>query len=627
MIPGRQPFLHDAVIALHAPTQAWSRPDGAMTAPIDGLFHGDRRFIRGLRIEVGGEAPEAIAASGRGARAVGFDAVLRGVDDASPDPHIRLGRERTVGDGTLDEVVTVASVVDREVSAVLRLVVEPDFAPLQEVKSGHGKAAPWAAVCETQSDRVSAVVTSGDASFALVADAGEWNVEGGALVLAWPFTVAPGEKAVLRWSVRVSDPGLVVQAAPGSALWSADTAGVDARLARWVGTALDDLDALRLTFPEHPGDAFLAAGAPWFFTLFGRDSLWAARMMLPVDVGIAASTLRVLARLQGKADDAATEEEPGKIPHELRATVFRMPGEDITLPPLYYGTVDATPLWVCLLVDAWRAGMPREEVAALVPALRAALGWIAAAAAKDGFLSYFDRNGKGLSNQGWKDSGDSIQWRDGRLAKGPIALCEAQGYAHEAAAGAADLLEAFGEDGSEWRDWAARLRERFNERFWVETPEGRYPAIALDRDGDAVDTLTSNIGHLLGTGIVDAAAESAIAALLVGPSMSSGYGVRTMSDGAAGYWPLSYHGGAVWAHDSAIVAHGMARAGLHAEASIVVEGLLDAAEGFGFRMPELHAGFSRAERDRPVPYPAACRPQAWSAAAAVVCLEILTDRA
>lgn len=618
MTPGRQPFLHDAVIALHAPTQAWSRPDGAMTAPIDGLFHGDRRFARGLRIEVEDEAPEAIATSGRGARTVGFDAVLRGVDDPSPDPHLRLGRERTVGDGTLAEALTVASVVDREVAAVLRLVVEPDFAPLQEVKSGHGRAAAWTA----DVGGASAVVASGDASFALSTDAGAWSIEDGSLVLEWPFTVGPGETAVLHWGMRVSDPGLVVQAAAGPAGWTVDTTGVDGRLARWAATALDDLDALRLAFPEHPEDDFLAAGAPWFFTLFGRDSLWAARMMLPVDVNIAASTLRVLARLQGKADNAETEEEPGKIAHELRATAFRMPGEDITLPPLYYGTVDATALWVCLLVDAWRAGMPREEVAELVPNLRAALQWIAAAAAKDGFLSYFDRNGKGLSNQGWKDSGDSIQWRDGRLAKGPIALCEAQGYAHEAAAGAADLLDAFGDDGDQWRGWAARLRERFNERFWVETPEGRYPAIALDRDGQAVDTLTSNIGHLLGTGIVDAADEAAIARLLVGESMSSGYGVRTMSSGAAGFWPLSYHGGAVWAHDSAIIAHGMARAGLREEAAVVVEGLLHAAEGFGFRMPELHAGFSRAERDRPVPYPAACRPQAWSATAAITCLQI-----
>ncbi|MFT4230757.1 MAG: amylo-alpha-1,6-glucosidase, partial [Microbacterium sp.] len=336
----------------------------------------------------------------------------------------------------------------------------------------------------------------------------------------------------------------------------------------------------------------------------------------------------VLARLQGTTDDPRTEEEPGKIPHELRADELSLPGEGIVLPPLYYGTVDATALWACLLVEAWRHGMPEAEVRALLPNLRAALDWIVRSAGADGFLSYIDRTGRGLANQGWKDSGDSIQWRDGTLATGPIALCEVQGYAHEAVVGAAELLDRLGEPGAvELRAWARGLRSRFRERFWVTTAEGRYPAIALDRDGRAVDALTSNIGHLLGTGILSRAEEAEIATLLVRPSMSSGFGLRTMSTGAAGYWPLAYHGGAVWTHDSAIVARGMARAGLRDAALIVVDGLLAAAESFAFRVPELHAGFSRGsaphERPAPVPYPAACRPQAWAAAAAIACLEIV----
>lgn len=622
MTPGRQPFLNDAVIALHAPTQAWSRADGAMTAPVDGLFHGDRRFARGLQIEVAGEAPETIAVNERGARTVVFEAVVRGVDDTSPDPHVSLTRKRSVRAGRMSETVTIASVVESEVGGLLRLRIEPDFRPLQDVKSGLGEGAAWEALVEGMR-----VTVKGDAaSFELAAESGEWRVEEDALYLEWPVSVAPRESATLMWSIAMQDPSLVVRAAARPSGWAVSTEGVDERLARWAEVALDDLDALRLAFPDRPDDVFLAAGAPWFFTLFGRDSIWAARMLLPVDVSIAASTLRVLARLQGTHDDATTEEQPGKIPHELRATTFTMPGEAITLPPLYYGTVDATALWVCLLVDAWRAGMPREEVAELVPNLRAALDWIADSTGEDGFLSYIDRTGKGLSNQGWKDSGDSIQWRNGRLAKGPIALCEAQGYAYEAAVGAASLLEELGEDGGEeWLTWAADLRARFNERFWVTTPEGTYPAIALDRDGRAVDTLTSNIGHLLGTGIVDADAEAEIAALLVGPSMSSGYGVRTLSTGAAGYWPLSYHGGAVWAHDSAIIAHGMFRTGRREEAAVVVDGLLHAAEGFDFRMPELHSGVSREEYARPVPYPAACRPQAWSGAAAITCLQIAQE--
>jgi glycogen debranching enzyme len=613
------PFLHDAVIALHAPTQAWSRDDGAMTATIDGVFHGDRRFLRGLAIELGGERPVPIAIDERGATTVGFESVMRSREGSWGDTEILLTRTRTVEPGRMSESLTVTSGARHDVDATLRLRIEPEFCPLQRIRAGAAETSPWEAVVDGRL----VTVTSGAASFTLETDAGAWRVEPEGVVLEWPLSVPAKQSTALTWSVAMSDPGMVVRAAPHSAGWSVSTEGVDPRLARWVETALDDLHALRLALPDHPEDAFLAAGAPSFFTLFGRDSLWAARMMLPVDVSIAASTLRVLARLQGTRTDTDTAEEPGKILHELRDTPLDTPGIGFELPPLYYGTVDATALWVCLLVDAWRAGMPSGEVAALIPNLRAALGWIASAAQEDGFLSYIDHTGKGLSNQGWKDVGDSIQWRDGRLAEGPIALCEVQGYAHEAAAGAADLLEAFGEEGAaEWRSWAARMRERFNERFWVTTPEGTYPAIALDRDGGAVDTLTSNIGHLLGTGIVEPEAEVRIAELLIGHTMNSGFGVRTLSTEAAGYQPLNYHCGAVWAHDSAIVAHGMARIGRFTEAAVVVDGLVNAAEGFGYRMPELHSGHPRAARKRPVPYPGACRPQAWSAAAAITSLHI-----
>ncbi|MEU5157714.1 glycogen debranching N-terminal domain-containing protein [Glycomyces sp. NPDC021274] len=618
MTSGRQPFLHDAVIALHAPTQAWSRADGAMTAPIDGLFHGDRRFVRGLQLEVEGEGPEPIATGERNARTVAFEAVLRGVDDDTPDPHVGLTRVRTVAAGRMSETLTVTSVLDHEVTGLLRLRVEPDFRTLQDVKSGGGAPAVW----EARIDGGRAAVTGDGSSFALEAGTGAWSREKDELLLEWPFAVRRHHPATLTWSVTAHET-LVVGAVSRPPTWTVPAAIADERLAHWVEHALDDLDALRLALPDHPDDVFLAAGAPWFLTLFGRDSLWAARMLLPFDVPLAASTLRVLARLQGTRDDAASEEEPGKVPHELRAATFEMPTNGLALPPLYYGTVDATPLWVCLLVDAWRAGMPADEVAALIPNLRAALAWIDSAAGEDGFLTYIDRTGNGLSNQGWKDSADSIQWRDGRLANGPIALCEAQGYAHEAALGAAALLEAFGEQGAgEWRAWAGRLRTRFNERFWVTTPEGSYPAIALDRNGAAVDTLTSNIGHLLGTGILDPDAEARIAEILIDPSMRSGYGIRTMSTAAAGYWPLSYHGGAVWAHDSAIIAHGMARTGHREQAAAVVDDLLHAAAGFDYRIPELHAGTPRSRHGRPTAYPAACRPQAWSAAAAMTCLQI-----
>ena len=628
MTAGLQPFLADRVVALSAPTQAWSADDGDMgAAPIDGIYHGDTRFVRTLRVDYAGAsgafaAPEHVATAIVDAGTVRFDALLRGVDDAFPDPKVRLVRERRVADGVATETLTVHAHLTEPVRLRLRARIGWDLSPLQEVKAG--SAGATAADAETTASGL--VVHGGGAHLTVTAPGADVSVAAAEATLTWDLEVPAHGTATAEWSARLADAGLVVRAAATPAPWPAPTSatGADPRLQRWLGRALDDLAALRLALPDHPGDEFFAAGAPWFFTLFGRDSLWAARLLLPLDSTMAASTLRVLARLQGTRTDPATAEQPGKIMHELRAGTLEMPGEGIVLPPLYYGTVDATPLWVSLLADTAAAGMPEAEVRALLPALEAALEWITASAGDDGFLDYVDETGHGLSNQGWKDSGDSIQWRDGSLAAGPIALCEVQGYAYEAAIGGADLLDRFGRPGAErLRAWAAGLKQRFAERFWVTTPEGRYPAIALDRDGRAVDTLTTNAGHLLGTGILSPEEEAEVARLLTGASMSSGFGLRTLSTDAGGYWPLSYHGGSVWTHDTAIVARGMARAGLASPAREVVAGMLSAAEAFDYRVPELHAGDAATDLPRPAPYPAACRPQAWSAAAAVTAWDIL----
>lgn len=616
--PPLQPLLDDAVIMLEAPTQAWTDDIGRMgTAPIHGIYHGDVRHIRSVEIAVDGTALESLGCVSAVPQQTVLTDLLRGLDDESADPKVRMDRDRRVAAGAFSERITVTSHLDTPVAAAVTVRVVPDFAPMQEVKAGLGTEATWSwdgSVCR-----------AGEASFTLTAPEAAVTQDGEALVLRWDAVVPPRGTVDLGWTVDLDDPTLVVTAArPSRAPQPAVPA--DSRAARWMAQATADLSALRLALPDHPDDAFYAAGAPWFFTLFGRDSLWAARLALAVDPDMAASTLRVLARLQGTAHDASTAEAPGKIVHELRSGALSLPNEGVHLPPLYYGTVDATPLWICLLADAHAEGMPEREVRALLPALRAALTWMTVHgdASGSGFIDYADESGHGLANQGWKDSGDSIQWRDGRLAEGPIALSEVQGYAYEAAVRGADLLDTFGEPGAEeLREWAADLRERFRAAYWITTPEGRYPAIALDAHGAPVDTLTSNIGHLIGTGILDPEEERACAALLTAPSMSSGYGIRTMSTDAAGYWPLSYHGGSVWAHDTAIAVHGMIRAGLVAEARVVAEQLLDLAEGFDYRVPELHAGDARVPGGAPLPYPAACRPQAWSAAAAVVVTQAL----
>jgi glycogen debranching enzyme len=312
--------------------------------------------------------------------------------------------------------------------------------------------------------------------------------------------------------------------------------------------------------------------------------------------------------------EVETAEEPGKILHEQRRDTHGFGA--MSLPPLYYGTIDATPLWICLLHDVWRAGVPSAEVTELLPALERALEWMInyGDADGDGFLEYEDLSGRGLANQGWKDSADGIRFRDGRIAKGPIALCEVQGYAYEAAMAGATVLKAFGQAGADrYRSWGRALATQFRARFWCGQGESRYPALALDGDKQQVDTLSSNIGHLLGTGMLNTHEELLIARRVSSPALDSGLGLRTMAVTDAGYAALSYHCGSVWPHDTAIVIAGLVRAGLSDHATGLIEGLLRASVAFEQRLPELWSG-----EGRPVPYPAACRPQAWSAASALV---------
>jgi glycogen debranching enzyme len=626
MTTGLQPLLHDAVVVLAAPSQAWGDRGGDIAdGGIAGFYEGDRRILSELRVTVDGARAEPIASTTPTASDAEFVGLLRLLDDESTDPRLRLIRRRTVAPGSLTERLVLESTLEHEVETTVVAAVATDLAALHAVRAGRPAGdAPPVLLAHSEGLTWSGHGVAADlfAPGADVAATGPGRGEA-----SWTVSVPPKSSVSVELTVSVTADDPVVTAPDGTAEWdTARIAAGDVRLSRWLQAALGDLTSLRMSTPARPDAAFLAAGAPWFFTLFGRDSIWAARMLLPFGTDLARDTLHVLADLQGTTIDPDTAEQPGKIMHELRAAPLEIPGEGLVLPPLYYGTVDATALWVCLLVDAWRWGLADAEVEGLLPNVEAALAWLRdyGDSDGDGFLEYVDETGRGLANQGWKDSGDSVQWRDGRLAEGPIALCEVQGYAYEAALGGAELLERFGRSGADqWRSWAAQLKQRFAESFWVEDDRGRYPAIALDAQKRAVDSLTSNIGHLLGTGILDPDEARLVAERLVSPELASGFGLRTLSVDAAGYWPLSYHGGSVWAHDTAIAVTGLAREGFGDEAEVLAEGLLAAAECFGYRMPELHSGDAAGVVGAPVPYPAACRPQAWSATAAVAVLSAL----
>ncbi|MGZ4607831.1 MAG: glycogen debranching N-terminal domain-containing protein [Blastococcus sp.] len=617
--PGRrlQPLLHDLVACVAAPTQTWSQVDGQVRAHgAQGFFHSDVRVLREAVLTIDGHEPEGIATSRRGAAEVRFIGLARRLGDATSDPTVRIERLRRVSAGSVEEELRVVSTASEVVTAVVEVGLSSDLAGLAQVKGGD--VPPAAAPSREEA----AVVWEGGGVGVRV-DVGDADVttDGTQVRLRWTVRVAPRETWRNRWGLHAHDAAAVVVAPITRPRWEdVVVAADDRRLATLVRTGLDDLSGLAMAPATEPAETFLAAGAPWFLTLFGRDSLWAARLLLPFGTGLAASTLRALSARQGRQTDPATAEAPGKVLHEVRRGSFHVDeghGRSITLPPVYYGTVDATPLWLCLLHDAWRWGMPPGEVAALLPHAERALDWMTEYGDSDGdgFLEYVDEQGLGLANQGWKDSGDAVQWRAGGLARPPVALCEVQGYAYEAAISGAALLDAFGRPGADrWRAWAAGLAERFRAAFWVETPEGRHPAIALDGDGRPVDSLTSNIGHLLGTGILDVEEEATVVGHLTSPSMDAGFGLRTMAASMSGYAPLGYHLGTVWPHDTAIVVAGMVRAGHGAAAASLVEGLLAAGASFDGRLPELFAGDARGEVAHPVPYPAACRPQAWSAA-------------
>ncbi|GAB3711079.1 glycogen debranching N-terminal domain-containing protein [Mariniluteicoccus flavus] len=659
--------LHQLVTSVAAPTLVLSRPSGDFgsgdlwPAGGEGIYHADQRVLAVGRLTVDGRPPVALAHHARDGHAVFSSLALVATENPMQDPQLRIDRRRVVTPGTVREELTVSSMADEESRFTLELRLGTDGASMSEVRAGDDRE-----LVPHDAREIGGGVqwTRGEATYRLAGPGAIIDlVDPTMITLRWLGTLAPHATTELAYNLECDDPGGAVVAARGEGL---DVAGISERLvegtdpavreaaADWLTQSLHDLNGLRMATAARPDDAFFAAGSPWYLTLFGRDSLWTARFLVGVDLAHAASTLRTLAALQGTKDDPEAAEQPGKIMHELRRATLAY--GSLQLPPLYFGTIDATALWVCLLVDAWRAGLPEAEVRALLPNLRAALAWITgpADADGDGFAEYIDTTGHGLANQGWKDSADAVRFHDGRQAVGPVALCEVQGYAYEAVMGAAELLDALGGNDSNalrasedpnalrasedphalrasasetrsalhetqtLRDWAHHLRERFHDQFWVGEGDDRFVALALDGDKRPVDSVTSNMGHLIGTGILSPDEERLLARRLVADDMASPLGLRTMSDHDQGYSPLSYHCGSVWPHDTAVVIMGMLRAGLTDEAGVLARGLLRAARSWDNRLPELWSG-----EDAKVPYPAACRPQAWSAAAAVVAVRAL----
>jgi glycogen debranching enzyme len=618
---------------------------GDLHGDVEGLFSADTRFLSMLKLTINGRRPLLLSSDKIEYFSAAFFMRNPLTDGLAPDV-LSIRRERFVGDGMQDSFTIQNQSMER-VEFDAEIDVGADFADIFAVKDFdfalgdplRAKPLPEQRPVEYEPERNQFLIAdNGELPLktqVIFSERGE--VDGSKMV--YHLSLEPRE----RWSLHVEvfplPDGELVAPRFAELRFGEEVGRVRDSLAAWqlrvpqlrsswdalaraFGQSVSDLASLRMRSDNGAIGRLPGAGVPWFMTVFGRDTIITCLQTLLFGPELARTALEVLADLQAREDDASRDAEPGKIVHEVRHGKAARAWHE-----RYYGTADATPLYLILLSEVWRW----TDDAALVrdlkgPAL-AALEWIEKYGDRDGdgFVEYERRTEHGLENQSWKDSWDSQRFHDGALAKTPIAPCEVQGYVYDAKRRVAELAR------DVWRDRelanrleseADELRKRFDEAFWLEDRGGFY-ALALDGDKAQVDSLCSNIGHLLWSGIVPPKRVDAIVDQLMGDDLWSGWGVRTMSTADAGYNPLSYHNGTVWPHDNSLIAAGLARYARWPEAQRVIQRMLTAAQHFNYQLPEVFAGLRRSETPFPIAYPTAARPQAWAAGAPVLLLQTL----
>jgi glycogen debranching enzyme len=612
--------------------------EASLTDPT-GLFSFDCRFLSTWVLTVGGERLHPLSVDDLQYFEARFF-LVPGTGTVYVDAKLSVLRRRAVGDGFHEEL-TILNHDGQPVELAVRVDAGSDFADLFEVKDALEKKGRYSTRVEKGRlmlryeretfERVTAISASAPArvderglSFDVrIEPHGEWTTDLDVVTAAGAGGVHVRPK--YERGERRARPNME----RSLERWLEDAPRLECdwdSLRETYRRSLVDLAALRFSPPVlGAGKSLPAAGLPWFMTMFGRDSIFTSLQALPFTPELAATTLSALGYAQGSRVDDFRDEDPGRILHEMRygeLTAF----EERPHSP-YYGSADATPLYVVLLdeYELWTGD--RRLVRELEGEARAALRWIDdyADLRGDGYLWYRRRNEEsGLENQCWKDSWDSISYRDGRLPGFPRATCELQGYAFDAKVRGARLAREIWKDAAladELERQAADLKRRFNRDFWVE--DGEYFALALDPDGERVDTLASNNGHLLWSGIVDKSKAKAVARHLLGQRLFSGWGVRTLAEGEARYNPIGYHVGTVWPFDTSFIAWGLRRYGFKDEAARLAAGILDAAELFDGRLPEAFGGYERSTTKYPVEYPTACSPQAWSTGAPLLLLRTM----
>jgi glycogen debranching enzyme len=606
-----------------------------------GFFTDDTRYLSLFRVTIGGAVPLLLSAAKLEHFAAAFylrNPVVAGL----PPDALTLARRRFVGDALQDHLV-LENVSERPLELQLALAVGADFADIITVKEhdfslGHPVDAPPLPplhACRWEDGGREALLADeeGTSTRLVLSRAGEPGAGGTSFRIA----LEPKERWELLVDVLPSTERGSVAPRQGERRFGDEVARARESLAAWhlrvpqirsswepIASSFEqsaaDLAALRMRSRESGGQ-LPAAGAPWFMTVFGRDTIVTCLQTLLFGPDLARAALETLAALQATGEDPSIDAEPGKIIHEIRygKAASRWFAR-------YYGTVDATPLFLVLLSEVWRWTDDWALVNRLREPALAALRWIDEYGDRDGdgFIEYERRTPRGLENQSWKDSHDSQRFRDGRLAEPPIAPCEVQGYVYDAKRRLATLAR------EAWRDRAladrlereaGELRRRFDEAYWL--PERGCYALALDGGKQPVDSITSNVGHLLWSGIVEPERLEQVVDHLLAPGLWSGWGIRTMSTEDAAYSPLSYHNGTVWPHDNSLVAAGLVRYRRWPEAQRVARAMFEAAAHFEWQLPEVFSGLPRVETPFPVRYPSASRPQAWAAGTPVLLLQLL----
>ncbi len=622
---------------------------GDVTGDTDGLFADDTRFLSRLKLTINGATPLLLSSGKVEYFSAAFFLRNPPAGELGLDV-LSIKRERFVGEGMQDHL-SVQNQSMEPISFELGLELAADFADIISVKEhdfalGNPQEAPPLPVAvpprydETNNQFVLVDPEGLGRTQLILSRRGTTDGQG----MSWRIDLQPREVWDLRIDVvpvtgEDERSPTVVERRFGEerqrvrdslAAWQLRVPQLRAswdELEMSFGRSVADIASLRMRTHDGNGNRpdiglLPAAGMPWFMTVFGRDTIITCLQTLLFGPELAMSALEGLAALQATEDDPSRDAEPGKIVHEVRRGKAAVRWFD-----RYYGTVDATPLFLVLLSEVWRWTDDMQLVRDLKEPALAALRWIDEWGDRDGdgFVEYKRRTDRGLDNQSWKDSGDSQRFADGTLARVPIAPCEVQGYVFDAKRRCAELARDAWRDGAlaqRLEREAEELRGRFDDAFWIEE-RGGYYALALDADKRPVDSLCSNIGHLLWSGIVAEHRVDAIVDRLMDEALWSGWGVRTMSTADAGFNPLSYHDGTVWPHDNSLIAWGLARYARWPEAQRVIRTMLAAAAHFDHQLPEVFAGFTRAEVTFPIAYPTAARPQAWAAGTPVLLLQLL----